>query len=282
MRIAIIGGNSNLGTALKTRLALSHEVITVGRKNCDVDLDLKDAIDNINLPANLDTVIHTAAHFGGKSDNDIRDAEYINVIGTLKLCQAAKKANVKHFILVSSIFSSINPGSQQYNIYTLSKKHAEELAGFYCSQNALPLTIIRPAQLYGNSEGFRKHQPFFYDLIDKAGRGEDISLYGSHDPKRNYIHIDDVTRVIAEVVEKKIEGIYSCAQLNYVTYKQIAETAFHLFKKGGSVYFLKDKPNIPDNLVDADSSLYEKIGFYPEISLEEGIRRLVIEKQLHQ
>jgi nucleoside-diphosphate-sugar epimerase len=47
--------------------------------------------------------------------------------------------------------------------------------------------------------------PFFYDLIDKAGRGEDIYLYGSHDPKRNYIHIDDVTRVLAEVVKRRLK-----------------------------------------------------------------------------
>src|ERR1700712_4514734 len=98
MRILIAGGNSNIGRALKTVLSEWATVITAGRKNCDIYLDLTDPIDKMQLPSNIDVVINAAAHFGGKTAKDIYDAENTNVLGTLKLCEVSVKAKAKHFI----------------------------------------------------------------------------------------------------------------------------------------------------------------------------------------
>ncbi len=274
MKIMIVGGTSVLGSALKKSVSNFSEVITAGRTNCDIKLDLRDSIESILLPDHIDVVIHTASHFGGNKDNDILEAENINVLGTLKICQAAKKAKAKHLIFISSIFSSLKQNVWNYNIYSLSKRHAEELAYYYCSAHPLPLTILKPSQLYGNEETFRKHQPFFYTIVDKAEKGEDINLYGSNDPKRNYIHIDDLTGIINRVVHKSIQGIYPCTNMEDITYKEIAQAAFKAFKQQGKVCFLKDKPDIPDNIFDKDNTLYEKIGFYPQISIEEGMKKI--------
>jgi nucleoside-diphosphate-sugar epimerase len=279
-RILLIGGTSSLSTAVKEIFSEFAEIITAGRSNCDISLDLSDPAQLIKLPENIDVVIHTAAHFGGKTDTQILDAININVLGTLKLCQASVQAGAKHFIYISSIFSSLNETSRNFNIYSLSKKQAEELAHFYCSIHFLPLTILRPTQLYGSEESFRKHQPFFYMMIDKAERGEDIELYGSNDPYRNYLHIEDFAKVVVEVAKNKIQGIYSCANAKNITYSQIAKAAFDAFKSNGTVRFIKDKPNIPDNIFEFDNSLYEKVGFYPRISIEEGLKRIAQKRTL--
>ncbi len=210
MKILIIGGTSSVADALKTFFCGSAEIITAGRKNCDITLNLIDPLQEITFPDDLDVVIHTATHFGGKTAKDILDAECVNVLGTLKLCQAAVRANAKHFILISSIFASLKENSESYSIYALSKKHAEEIARFHFSRNSLPLTVLRPSQLYGNEDRFSVHQPFIYTMIDKAEKGEDIMLYGSNDALRNFIHIEDLTNIIAKVIESKVEGTYSC------------------------------------------------------------------------
>ena len=111
MKILIVGGTSSLGCALKPVLSEIGEVITAGRKECDIRLDLNDPIEKITLPNNIDAVIHTAAHFGGKTVEEILEAENVNVLGTLKLCQAAVQAKAKHFILISSMFSCLNKNS---------------------------------------------------------------------------------------------------------------------------------------------------------------------------
>ena len=273
MKVVIVGGTSSIAVNLKPKLSEYCDVITAGRANCDLQLNLSDSLEDI-FPPDIDVVIHTAANFGGKSAKEIMEAENINVIGTLKLCEAAVKANAKHFIYISSIFSNLRSDADNYNIYSLSKKHSEELASYYCSLNNLPLTILKPSHLYGIEDSFRKHQPFFYSIMDKAKNNENLTLYGANDPVRNYLFIDDLSTIIMKVLQKSVTGIYPCAQMADVTYSQIANTAFKIFDTNGTVNFLSDKPNIPSFNYDKDDSLYKKIDFYPQVNIEDGIRKI--------
>ena len=274
MTTFIIGGTSSIGTFLKPALSGFSKVITAGRKNCDVLFDLNNPSEKIIFPDDVDAIVHTAAHFGGNLPDEIIDAVKVNVLGTLKICHSALDAKAKHFILISSIYAGLNESSGQFNIYSLSKKHAEDVAVYFCRKNSIPLTILRPSPIYGIGANFHKHQPFFYSMIDKAEKGEDILLYGSHDPVRNYIYIDDLVNIIAKVIQNKIEGTYTCTQTIDVTYSQIAHAAFAAFNKKGTVKFMKDKPDISDYVFQKDDSLYKKINFFPSVSIEEGLKKI--------
>lgn len=269
-----------MGGALKPALSEWAEVITAGRQDCDIQLDLADPIEKISFPEGIDTVIHLAAAFGGQLAKEIMEAENINVLGTLKLCEASVRANVKHFIFISSIYAGLREGDPHYSIYALSKRHAEELTGFFCSVHLLPLTIIRPSQIYGATENFRKHQPFLYTLADKAEKGEDISFFGTHDPLRNYIYIDDLVNIIEKVVQNKVTGFFSCTNTADVSFSQIARAALEAFGSNGSVHFLKDKPDIADNIFEKDLSLYKKIDFYPTVTIEEGMKKIAHQRKM--
>lgn len=274
MKVLLFGGNSSVACALKPKLLEFCQVVTAGRQGCDMVMDLADAAENIVIPNDVDVVINTAAHFGGKSAAEILAAENINVLGTLKLCQAAVASNVKHFILVSSMFADLDADAENYSVYALSKKHGDELATYYCSMHNLPLTILKPSQIYGIGDSFRKHQPFFYSILDKAQNNEDVNLYGTNDPIRNYIFIDDITSIIAEVLKQKVTGVYTCAQTKDVTYSEIAHAAFKVFNATGKVNFIQDKPNIPNFVFTKNDALFKLIGFYPQVTLEEGIKRI--------
>ena len=274
MKVVIVGGTSSLGSNLRTVLSESCEVITAGRTNCDLALDLTWPFERIVLPEDIDVIVHTAAHFGGKTAADIVEAEHVNVLGTLKLCQAAVGTKARHFILISSIFASLREDSEHHSIYALSKRHAEEVARFACAIHSLPLAVLRPSQIYGAGPRFRAHQPFLHAMMDKAKKGEDILLYGTRDPRRNFIYIDDLTAVISAVIDARIVGTYSCQHPSNVTYSQIAKAAFEAFGSRGSVRFLRDKPDIPDNVFAADDVLYEAIGFRPSTTIEDGLRRI--------
>lgn len=146
-----------LGIALKPVLSGYGEVITAGRKNCDVYLDLDNDVENMHIPNDMDVIIHAVANFGGETDAEILNAENINVLGTLKVCQLAVRAKARHLVMISSIYSCLDEKSDYYNVYALSKRHAEELARLYCSSHSLPLAILRPSQIYGDSESFKRH-----------------------------------------------------------------------------------------------------------------------------
>jgi nucleoside-diphosphate-sugar epimerase len=274
MRICIVGGTSSLGLTLKPALSTFSEVITAGRNNCDVTIDLSDINKTIVLPPNLDTVIHTSAMFGGVTDRDIIDTEILNVIGTLRLCQAAQQAKVKHFIFVSSIYATLPETSRNFSIYALSKRQAEENARFYCGLHNMSLTILQPAPLYGNSERLLQHQPFLNTIISSAETGRDISIYGEYDALRNYLHVEDLAEVLVRVIKQNIVGTYTCTAHINVSCSQIALAALAAFESKASLQFIKDKPAMSDNIFPKDEVLYNIIGFYPGISIEEGMMKI--------
>lgn len=273
MRILIVGGTSALAHVLKPVLSEFAEVITAGRAGCDVHLDLSDPVEKIELPKDIDVVINAAASFGGKSFEEMLQTESVNVLGVLKLCQACTKAQIKQLVLISSIFACLDKNSRFYSIYSLSKKHSDELAQLYSSTFGLPLTILRPSQFYGVGEAQRKHQPFLSTIIDKAVNDEDILIYGSNDALRNFIHVEDVAKIIALVIQRKIEGTYACMNTKNVSYSEVAAAAIEAFGSKSTVRFIKEQPDIPNNIFDLDDSLFRLIGYYPQISILHGMKK---------
>jgi nucleoside-diphosphate-sugar epimerase len=275
MNVLITGGTSSVAQSLIPILSKSCNVITAGRRNCDIEMDLKNTI---SFPANIDTVIHTAAYFKSKSDIEIYESENINVLGTLKVCQAALHAGVKHLIFISSMYATVSENSDNYNMYSISKKHAEELAKFYCLKNSIALSILRPSQLYGIGNNFYIHQPFFYKILDNIENNRDVYFYGSNDPIRNYLYIDDLSKIINEVVLKKTEGTFSCCYPSDVTYSQIAKAAIKVYNSSSTIHFVSDKPDIADNIFIKDDTLYKILNLYPDIDIENGISKIMISK----
>lgn len=273
MRILIVGGTSNLAHALTPILSEFAEVITAGRTDCDVHLDLTEPLERFEVPEYIDVVINTAANFGDKSSEGLLQAENINVLGVLKLCQLCTHLQVKQLIQISSIFAGLDKHSRFYSIYSLSKKHADELAELYSSMFGLPLTILRPSQFYGVGESYRKHQPFLFSIIDKAAIDEDILIYGKNDALRNFIHVEDVAKIIALVIQHKIKGTYSCMAMQNVSYSEVAKAAIAAFGSKSTIKFNSEQPDIPDNIFDSDDSLYRLIDYYPQISIVLGMTK---------
>lgn len=274
MKILIVGGTSSLALALKPVLSEFAEVITAGRTGCDVYLDLSDPVEKMVLPKSIDVVINTAANFGGGDYENIYLAEKINVLGTLKLCQICLTAKVQHFIHISSTSAYLGTTSDYYGIYAVSKRQSDEVAQLFCSSFKLPCTILRPSQLYGNEDTFRKHQPFLYTAIDNAEKNKDITIYGNNDALRNYIHIDDFTKLISLVIENRVEGLYSCTNYIDVSLSKIANYAIAAFSSASRLIYLKDMGNIQDNIFPYSDSLYNKVNYFPLIFIKEGVKRI--------
>lgn len=228
----------------------------------------------VGFPRNIDTVIHIAASFGGKTYPEFKDAINTNVLGTLKVCQLSKELDIKHFILISSLSVCLPITSPYYTPYALTKKQAEEVTSLYCKNNKIDFTILRPSQIYGDNKSFAKQQPFFYHILEKAKNGEDIYIYGKNDALRNYIYVEDLNQIILQTIEK-ILGVFYCGTMKDVSYSTIAKNALQEYSKNGKVKFLRDKKDIINNIFEKDNTLYEKINFYPETTIKEGIKNII-------
>jgi nucleoside-diphosphate-sugar epimerase len=280
MKILLVGGHSSLAQVLRPVLASHAEVLTAGRRGCDVELDLSAPCEQLCLPQGIDVVVNTAAHFGGNDFDAILNAEHVNALGGLKLCHAARESGVKHFVNISSINAYLDNNSAYYGIYALSKRHSDELIQLYCAKANLPCTLLRPSQLYGELDSFRRNQPFIYNALDKALRNEDIVVYGNRDALRNYLHVDDFCRIIASVVSSGIEGLYACTSPVDSSLLTMVNAVIKAASSTSKVLFNRAMNDISDNVFPYDDTLYRKIGIYPEIGIEDGIGRLVASRRV--
>ena len=273
MKILLVGASSSLALALKPLLEEFSEVVTAGRSGFDVQMNLAGPAEAINIAPGFDTVINAAANFGGKRSEQMIESEDVNVLGILKLCQACTQATVGQLVQVSSIFAGLDPASPFYSVYAMSKRHADEAAQLYAASFDLPLLTIRPAQMYGVGEAYRKNQPFLYSIMDKAQQNRDIVIYGSNDAMRNFIHVDDVAMAISIAVQRKLVGRYDCVYPENVSYSQIAQAAIAAFGSTSRVSFAPEQPDIPDNAFEANDNLYQAINYFPQISILNGMQK---------
>lgn len=269
MRVLLVGGNSSLAQSLRPVLADFAEVVTAGRNDCDLKLDLNKIT---TIPSGFDSVINTAAHLGGPNPAALASAEATNVLGMLSLGRACAEAGVDHLVHVSTIFATLPALSPFHNAYALSKRHGDEALELQARMQEMKLTILRPSQFYGVGESYRRNQPFLFTIMDRAQSGQDIELWGKNDALRNFIHVQDVANIIARVVLNRVLGTYTVSSPQDQSFQQIAKAAVDAFDSNSTIRFLPEKPNTADNIFPFDDTLYRSLDYTPQISIAHGMK----------
>ena len=269
MRVLLVGGNSSLAQCLRPVLADFAEVVTAGRNDCDLELDL-DKITTI--PSGFDSVVNTAAHLGGPNPAKLESAETTNVLGTLALGRACAEAGVDHLVHISTIFATLPASSPFHNAYALSKRHGDEALQLQGRMQDMQLTILRPSQFYGVGESYRRNHPFLFTLMDRAQSAQNIELWGKHDALRNFIHVQDVVNIIARVVLNRVLGTYTVSSPQNQSFHQIAQAAVDAFESSSTIHFLHDKPDTADNIFPFQDTLYRTLGYTPQIDINRGMQ----------
>ncbi|MBC2844983.1 NAD-dependent epimerase/dehydratase family protein [Winogradskyella flava] len=273
MKVLIIGGNSSVSRYVIPLLSEDYEVVTVGRRNCDINLDPNKAMVD-QLPSHVDIVLHTAAAFGRQTDAEIYETEKYNVLDTMDLCFHLKKMNVKHFIFISSIFVHLEDTSPLHSIYDISKRHAEEIIKYCLERDEIPYTILRPSQLYGKDASFIKHHPFLYQIVEMASKGDEITLFGQKGGSANYLHIRDFTQVIYRVIKNGVFGVYDCTTITPNTYLEIARNVYELTNNVVAIDFLKDRKE-SGQIFEYDETIYNKVNYHPKVSIREALSEIL-------
>ena len=273
MRVLVVGSTSVIGRAIGARARALGEVRFAGRRDADYRLDL--AGDTLpDVAERFDAVVHVAADFGGPSDGDALRAERVNAGGTLLACALARRVGARQFVLLSSISATYRPGDPHYGIYALSKRHAEEAAAWACDTHGLALAVLRPTQVYDDLGACRARQPLLYAMVDRAERGEDIQLHGTHDALRNYLHVEDLAEACGRTLELGIEGVHACAHPEDVRLSEVARAAFDAFGRGGEVRFDPTREDLRDLPATDAASFHARIGVRPAIGIREGMARI--------
>jgi len=214
------------------RSAPTFEVKKEMSKSKRIDVELGDLSDlefvMSTVRGNIEYIYHSAARGGDWGDME----EYMkcNVQATKNLLDAAiLLKNFKRFLHVSTVdvyphevypkdcyeHVTIPLENRTYG-YTLTKSIAESLVLQAYRENNLPVSIVRPAAVYG-----RGTQSYGFVEAEYIGECSGVFVSGSDTPS-GLVHVDDCIDLffLAAEAENSIGEIYNCSDNYDVSWRQ--------------------------------------------------------------
>lgn len=306
--IFITGGAGFIGSALAERMIERNRVIIYDdlRRNSlaqkrwlsqhrNVHLIKGDILDLPLLQASIDSaniVIHAAAVAG--VDSVLRDPVQtmeVNVIGTYNLLRTCLKASHSLERVIdfstSEVFgayafrateNSLKPeltvGEARWT-YAISKLTGEFFANAFYIKHDLPVTCVRPFNIYGPGqvgEGAVHH------FVVRAINNDDLVIYGDGGQIRAWCYIDDIIDAMLAILEQE----KAIGQEFNIGNPKSALTVYNLAREiirlSGSdseiVYREQHSPDVEIRIPDIHKAA-EVLGFTPKVEIEEGLLRTI-------
>jgi len=293
-RIVITGATSMIGTAL-TKYAVKEgiEVLCIARKDSGkldnipkselVKVEYSDINEyhNLNLDGNYDAFYHLAWEKTFVASRDDVDTQVNNIQYTLDAVRLAKRLGCKKFIGAGSQAeygvateplkpeTPVNPESG----YGIAKYTAGKLSRLLCSQFGLQFNWVRILSVFGPSDG--ANTLIMYTINElQAGRSPELTKC---EQIWDYLYSDDAARALLAIGRNGIDGkTYPLGSGNGKKLSEYIEVIRDIIAPNAMIQFGKKEyyPHQPMYLCADISELTNDTGWKPEVSFEEGLKRM--------
>jgi nucleoside-diphosphate-sugar epimerase len=231
----------------------------------------------------VDYVYHLAAKNSIiDCQNDPVDTADVNVRGTVNVFEAARRAGVKKIVYAES--SAMYEGSSMLptpetevrpeSFYAVSKFSTTYFAEAYAKFYNVKSTALRYFCVYGPRQDYRRTiPPLFSAFIIKMLRGQQPTIYGTGEKRRDFIHVDDINDFHLQCMsdDRTTGRVFNLGSGTNYSVNEIYTLVAGLL---GSSITPVHKPDLPGeafaNLADIDSA--KSLGWRPRVSLEKGIQ----------
>ena len=302
-RVIVTGGAGFLGSHLVDALRLLDCKPFVPRSE-QYDLTTVDGVcamfgDAMTLwgEQGCETLFHLAATCGGIGLNRKQPATMWrdNLLMGSNLLDAAHFFDVSKFVGVGTVCSYPNHCPTPFSERSFWDGYPEEtnapyglakkmlLVGLqaYGAQFGLPWVYVVPTNLYGPRDHFDPESshviPAMIRKFLEAKRAGDhvVSLWGTGKPTRDFLYVGDCVRALLSAGELLVSGPYNVGSGREVSIVDLAHVVAKAVNYQGDVSFDASMPDGQPRRV-LDSSKFAKLtGWQPEVSLEEGLDRIV-------
>lgn len=333
MKILITGGagfiGSNLGAYLLSKgldvllldnLTFGHRenlVLADGTpwpSSRFIQMDIRDA-QLQQVIKGVDILYHFAAISSlPECQNNPQEAYSINVGGTASVLEAARHHNVKRIIFSST--AGVYENEQTFPtpedipihpslIYSLTKKHAEELCRSYQLLYGMDIVTLRFFNVYGpHMDSKRPNPPVISYMLKCLQDKRRPILHSDGNQKRDMIYIDDVVRLCELVLTnkkaknqtfnvgsgkvysiqdmyQKISALLKCEKISpkFLPAHSLWNTYPSLFE-GSSPFQVKYLEKEVNKYTEASIAKAKRIlGWKPEITIDDGLQKTVLHAQ---
>jgi UDP-glucose 4-epimerase len=221
----------------------------------------------------------------------------VNVEGQVNTFEACRYAGVKKLVFSSSIaaygepegdglidesapanLASYQPGSM---LYSCTKLIGEALCKLYSQKHGVDAVALRYSTVYGERQHYRGvNALYIIQNWDRIQRGQAPVLPGDGSEVHDYIHVADVARANVMAMASDVTGeVFNCVTGNETTVQRIAEILLEIAGSDLRPVYADEagavKATSSASLQLSREKIGRMLGWEPEVSVEEGIGRLI-------
>jgi len=305
-KIYVAGHRGMVGRAIWSHLEAAGYTNLVGRTSEELDLRDRSATQTFFEEERPDFVVLAAARVGGILANDRYPADFIgdNLAIEQSVISAAHETGVDRLVFLGStciypkhapqpmpedslLTGPLEPTNQWYAV---AKIAGHKLCEAHHRQHGDDMLTLMPTNLYGPGDDFDLETSHVLPaLLRKAheareagpdGSDAPVTLWGSGEPKREFLYVEDLAaavRFVLEQPEEEVRAVAPDGMLNVgvgedLSINDLMALIQEIVGHDGPVEHDRSKPDgTPRKLVD--TSRMDALGWTAETSLREGIEQ---------
>lgn len=299
-KVLVAGGTGLIGIPLVKilfdkgaciRIASLDDVSRVHPKAEFHQVDLTDFNNCVTVCRNMDVVFNLLCTKGSPAVAQRKPASFFVPMlrYNTNLMEAARRQKVDSYLFASSV-AVYSPAEIFYeeDVWKTFPSENDRFGGWAKRMGELQaqayaieygwnkIAIVRPSNVYGPSDNFDPINAMVVpSLIKRVAETEDkIVVWGDGSAERDFIYADDVAQGMILAVEKQLnpDQPVNLGSGVGVSIRKLVETIVNVSGKELQIVWDASKPS-GDRKRIMDIQKAKSIGFFPKISLEEGVRK---------
>jgi dTDP-glucose 4,6-dehydratase len=172
-----------------------------------------------------------------------------------------------------SYWGNVNPVGVR-SVYDEAKRFGEAATMAYRRRYGLDTAIVRIFNTFG--ERMRPDDgraiPTF---VAQALRGEPITVHGTGAQTRSICHVSDLVRGILLLLDSGEAGPVNCGTEHELTMRELAESIVRLTGSSSEIQYIDRTSDDPERRRPDLTLARTLLGYSPQVSADEGLRRVI-------
>ena len=307
-KIYVAGHRGMVGSAIIRVLKDQGFENIITRTHSELDLTNQQQVQDFFSQEKPDQVYLAAAKVGGIFANDTYPADFIyqNLMIETNVIHSAFKSGVKKLLFLGSsciypkladqpmredalLSGYLEPTNEPYAIAKIAGiKLCESYNRQYSESHGVDYRSVMPTNLYGPDDNYHPENSHVIPALirrfheAKINNEEKVIVWGSGNPKREFLYVDDMASASVHVMNLDKETYdrsthQMCSHINVgmgedISIGELAKTLRKVIGFAGEIEFDSSKPDGSSRKL-MDSSRLNSLGWSPRFSLEEGLHK---------
>lgn len=298
MKALVTGGAGFIGSNLaEMLLADGHDVVVLDDISSGYEENLlPEAVfvrGDVSVPGvaeeaarGCDVIFHLAASVGNTRsiDNPVRDSE-INVIGTLRVLEAARAHGIQRVVASSSagIFGELKtlPIAEDHpqdpdSPYGVSKLAEEKMCLVYNKLYGMKNVCLRYFNVYGRRQRFDAYGNVIPIFAERMLRHETVTIFGDGEQTRDFVHVGDVAQANYRAgISENAAGAFNIGSATRISINELTRVMQEVIGEPADVVHGAPRPGDVRDSLAAVEAARAAFGFDPRADLPQALAEYI-------